>query len=89
MTWLRLADGSTWPPPDISNGDAESLGWRLRYQPDTITRTEKLAMAEYISAYNYLFEPTMTARAMGEKVAMLRRVFRERTSHDAAPKEEA
>lgn len=80
---LKLADGSSWPAPDYGDEDHDSLGWRLRYQADTLTRVEQLTIAEIVSSYNYLFEPSMTAKSMGQKVAMLRRAFRERTTADA------
>ena len=74
---LKLADGSSWPAPDIGRDDHDSLGWRLTYAPDSLTRSDHLQIASYLSTYNYLFEPSMTVKAMGNKVAMLRRAYRE------------
>ena len=71
---LRLADGTSWSAPDF--GD-ESVGWKLRYAPHTLTEADRMRAAAIISDYGYLFEPSMTAASMGKKVAMLRRAYRE------------
>lgn len=72
MERLRLGDGSSWPEPDPEDG----AGWKLRYNPAAMTREEQLQAASIIDAYNYLFEPTMTVKAMQDKIAMLRRAYR-------------
>lgn len=71
---LKLADGSSWAAPDF--GD-DSVEWKLRYAPNSLTRAEQLRAAAIISSYDYLFEPSMTTKAMEKKVAMLRRAYRE------------
>lgn len=38
----------TWPAPTTAMAD---LGWRLRYNPDSITESDRLTIASVISAY--------------------------------------
>jgi hypothetical protein len=71
---LILADESSWPSPDEGG---ESVEWKLRFAPQSLTRADHMCAATIISAYGYLFEPSMTTKAMSQKVAMLRRAYRE------------
>ena len=59
----RLSEGSTWPLPDLPQGDELGLAWRLTY--GTPTRSDLLRAASIISAYGYLvMEVTAQRRAL-------------------------
>lgn len=62
MSYMKqLSDGSVWCKIE----DANSLEWRLRYAPDTITKNDLMKAAGIISAYTYLVsESTQKKRDM-------------------------
>ncbi len=59
MTFVSF-DGMSWPTPQC--GDC-GLQWRLRYAPEeTITKSDMLAAAEIMCAYNSLIFKTQKDR---------------------------
>jgi len=66
--YRTLADGSVWPTPgDDPDGGLE---WRLRYAPESITRTDLLVLASIVSAYREVL--TCPSRRRNDVVRMLR-----------------
>lgn len=51
MSYLKeLSDGSSWP----SIQDSDKLEWKLRYNPEGITREDLLVAASILRSYSYL-----------------------------------
>lgn len=46
----------TWPRPDTD------LGWRLRYTPESLTRSDQLVLASIVDAYQELVTGKTVAR---------------------------
>ena len=53
-TRLKLPDGSSWPRPALESDEVSGIGWRCRYQPDSITRSDLLTLAGIADAYGHL-----------------------------------
>lgn len=49
--YRKIADGSCWPCPGESMNE---LDWRLRHDPERLTRSDKVMAASIISAYRKL-----------------------------------
>jgi uncharacterized lipoprotein YbaY len=48
-------DGMTWPLPDM---DEDGAQWRLHYQPQSLTATDRYYLSSIISAYGQMvFDP--------------------------------
>jgi hypothetical protein len=61
IRFLTLSDETVWPTPgDIPDGDG--LERRLRFRPESITRSDQLVMASIISAYRELIRCPETRR---------------------------
>ncbi|MBD8056663.1 hypothetical protein ICV35_23725 [Rhodococcus ruber] len=53
-THLIISDDSVWPLPDMETFDGDSIEWKLRHAPESITREDQLRAASIISAYGFL-----------------------------------
>ena len=61
-TRIKLSDGTTWPRPELENDEIAGVGWKLRYNPQSMTRADHLYAASIISAYGYMMAETTRAR---------------------------
>lgn len=51
MSYLKeLSDGSSWPTVQ----DSDKLQWKLRYNPEGITKGDLLVAASILGSYSYL-----------------------------------
>lgn len=51
-----------WPRPAMERDDEHGIAWKLRYQPDRISRAEQIEAAETMDAYAYLLCETTQAQ---------------------------
>lgn len=66
----RLSDGSMWPALEPDD-DLDSVEWKLRYSPKSVTQEDMLYAASVMAAYQYL-----VYEADRDKVALVRRELR-------------
>ena len=71
--YITVSDGSSWPLAISLDPDSVGIEWRLRYAPDSITRTDLLVLAGIISAYNGM----MLAKTASKAPRVLRDYRRE------------
>lgn len=62
----------TFPTPIEPPSDGDSVGWKLRYAPGSLTRADQLYAASIIDAYAYLI-CEMTAKDRQSVVSEIRR----------------
>ena len=82
--YITIGDGAVWPLAISLDPDRVGIEWRLRYAPDSITRTDLLVLAGIVSAYNWIMLETTAARAPG----ILRAYRREAKALAAAEQED-
>lgn len=59
-------DGMGWPLPDLTDGETDSVQWKLRYAQEHLTKSEALTAAAIIVAY---YELIMLPSSRRNKVA--------------------
>ena len=59
MKQYTIFDEMSWPFPQC---EQDGLQWRLRYAPETITRSDKLTIASIMCAYSALIFKTQKDR---------------------------
>lgn len=62
----------TFPTPIEPESDECSVGWKLNYAPDSLTRADRMYASSIISAYAYLV-CEMTAKDRQSVVSEIRR----------------
>lgn len=80
MAALRIGEGDqAWSffldlPKDP---DDHSLAWRLRYDPESLTKSDMLTIASVLEQVDYLVFDAPTTRDATRKIAQVRRAVRE------------
>lgn len=58
----QRANGTTWPV-DVETDDEDSVEWKLRYNPNSLTRADQLGAAAILAAYNHLRRSPLAYKA--------------------------
>lgn len=74
MSFLRIGD-MTWPDPETN------LGWKLRYAPESVNRSDQLTLAAIVDAYQELTMNKTTERR-NAVVKQIRTALRSRFKTD-------